>query len=117
MRKKTELYSKEQSILEDKVFEILNLDLDNSITLYELDNDIEKQTKILELIPDIKKYYAFKNISGIRNSEKNVRPWLSIIRHLTKNKYTIFSADFSYRNKENNELIRTKKYLFLNKNT
>jgi hypothetical protein len=117
MRNKTDLYSKEQSILEDKVLNILNLKQDNSITLYELDNDIEKQNQILELIPDIKKFFAFKNISGVRNTDKCIRPWLSIIKNLTKKKYNFYSADYSYRDKNTDELIRTKKYLFLNKDT
>jgi hypothetical protein len=112
MKLKSDLYSKEQSNLEDKIFEILNLD-NNSITLYELDNDIEKQKKLLDLVPDIKKYFNCKCISGICNINNNKRPWLSIIKHLTKNKYNLFSADFTY--KFNNKSIRTKKYLFLKK--
>jgi hypothetical protein len=117
MRLKSELYSKEQSDLEDKLIGILNLDDKNSITLYELDIDIEKQQKILDLIPEIKKYYNCKCISGICNIDKNKRPYLSIIKHLTKKKYDIFSGDFTFRDKNNDESIRTKKYLFLIKNT
>jgi hypothetical protein len=115
MRLKSELYLKEQNILEDKLITILNLDNNKTIILYDLDNDIEKQNKILELIPEIRKYYNFTNIAGVRNTNIVNRPWLSIIRHLTKRKFNMLSAD--YRLYKNNELIRTKKYVFLNKDT
>ncbi len=115
MRLKSELYSKEQQMLEDKLLNILNLDNNKTIILYDLDNDIEKQNKILDLIPEIRKYYNFTNIAGVRNTSIVNRPWLSIIRHLTKRKFNILSAD--YRINKNDELIRTKKYIFLKKDT
>ena len=42
----------------DKIIEILYLPETNTITLYELDNEKEKQEKIMELIPDILKYFS-----------------------------------------------------------
>ena len=51
MKLKSILYKKEQDELVDKIINIL--DLDN------LDNDKIKQDKILELIPEIRKYYSF----------------------------------------------------------
>jgi hypothetical protein len=115
MKLKSDLYSKEQSELEDKIFEILNLDEKNSITLYNLDKDIEKQQKILALIPEIKKYYNYSKIPGVyySSTERIVRPWLSIIKYLTKNKFEICSTD--YRILVDNKKIRTKRYLFLEK--
>ena len=47
MRLKEELYKKEQDEILQKIINIINLDKENSITLYELDNDIEKQNKIV----------------------------------------------------------------------
>jgi hypothetical protein len=67
MRLKEELYKKEQDEILDKVIDILELDEENSITLYELDNDTEKQQKILNLIPNIRKYFSYKNVVGIAN--------------------------------------------------
>ena len=51
MKLKSILYKKEQDELIDKIINILELDNENSIILYNLDNDKTKQDKILELIP------------------------------------------------------------------
>ena len=50
MKLKSILYKKEQDELVDKIINILELDNENSIILYNLDNDKTKQDKILELI-------------------------------------------------------------------
>jgi len=91
MRLKSELYKKEQSDILNKIIEILNLDENNQITLYSLDNDTSKQNKIMSLIPDIRKYYSFRDIKAKPN--KIDRPWLSIIKQITKNKYNILRKD------------------------
>ena len=80
MRLKSELYKKEQNELVDKIIEIHELDDENSIILYNLDNNKEKQDKILALIPEIRKYYSFTTIIGASEPEKTKRPYLSIIR-------------------------------------
>ena len=49
MRYKKELYEKEQAEIVDEILEILSLK-ENKITLYELENDLEKQEKIINLI-------------------------------------------------------------------
>jgi hypothetical protein len=116
MKLKSELYFQEQKNLEDKLIHILNLDNKNSITLYELDKDIDKQKKILDLIPEIQKYYSSSKIPGVYYYSTNriVRPWLSIIKYLTKNKFEMCSTD--YRIIIDNIKIRTKRYLFINRN-
>ena len=58
MKLKSILYKKEQDELVDKIINILELDNENSIILFNLDNDKTKQDKILELIPEIRKYYS-----------------------------------------------------------
>ena len=58
MKLKSILYKKEQDEITDKIINILELDNENSIILYNLDNDKTKQDKILELIPEIRKYYS-----------------------------------------------------------
>jgi hypothetical protein len=47
MKLKSILYKKEQDELVDKIINILELDNENSIILYNLDNDKTKQYKIL----------------------------------------------------------------------
>lgn len=92
MRYKKELYEKEQAEIVDEILEILSLK-ENKITLYELENDLEKQEKIINLIPKIRKYYSFNNIKAVGEPEKIKRPWLSIIKQLVKERYTISSKD------------------------
>ena len=112
MKLKSELYQKEQNDILDKIIETLNLDENNQITLYSLDNDVSKQNKIMSLIPDIRKYYSFRDIKGASEPNKIDRPWLSIIKQITKNKYNILRKDHRiYR--DNKPEVRTIIYTFV----
>jgi len=111
MKLKSILYKKEQDELVDKIINILELDNKNSIILYNLDNDKIKQDKILELIPEIRKYYSFSTIIGVSEPIKAKRPYLSIIRQLTKSKYKLNSYDYRIK-QDSKDFIRTKKYIF-----
>ena len=111
MKLKSLLYKQEQDELVNKIINILELDNDNSIILYNLDNDQNKKNKILELIPEIRKYYSFSTIIGASEPEKAKRPYLSIIKQITKSKYKINSYDYRIK-QENKEDIRTIKYIF-----
>jgi hypothetical protein len=64
MRLKRELYKKEQLYLSNKIIDILELDEKNQIILYHLDNNIEKQNNIIKLIPELRKYFSFRNMRG-----------------------------------------------------
>ena len=111
MRLKSELYKKEQEEVIDKVITILDMEHKNTYTLYELDKNKEIQNKIMELIPEIRKWFSFNNMKAVGEPEKRKRPWLSIIKQLTKTKYTIESNDFQFT--ENEKYIRTHKYTFI----
>ena len=111
MKLKSILYKKEQNELIDKIINILELDNENSIILYNLDNDKTKQYKILELIPEIRKNYSFSTIIEASEPTKAKIPYLSIIRQLTKSKYKLNSYDYRIK-QDNKEDIRTKKYIF-----
>jgi hypothetical protein len=111
MKLKSLLYKQEQEEIINKIINILELDNDNSIILYNLDNAQDKQNKILELIPEIRKYYSFSTIIGASEPDKAKRPYLSIIKQITKSKYKINSYDYRIK-QENKEDIRTKKYIF-----
>jgi hypothetical protein len=113
MKLKSELYKKEQEEITDKIINILELN-DNSILLYNLDNDKIKQDKLLELIPDIRKYYSFTSSIGASEPDKAKRPYVSIIRQFTKNKFKMISSDFKLKI-DNDNIIRTKKYTFVKK--
>ena len=110
MRLKSELYKDEQIKLSNKIIDILDLDENNQVILYHLDNDEKKINKIMELIPELRKYFSFRDISGLEKTETVKRPWLSIIRQITKITHTM-----SYKDKQlsiNNNKIRSIIYTF-----
>lgn len=111
MRLKSELYKKEQENIVDKIIKILDLENNNKYTLYQLDNNFDIQNKILELIPEIRKYYSFNGIKAVGDPTKIKRPYLSIIKHLIKTKYNIEIRDLHY--KEDDKQIRTQAYTFV----
>ena len=111
MRLKSELYKKEQEEIVDKIITILDLENKIEYTLYELDKNEEIQKQIMELIPEIRKYYAFNNMKAVGEPNKIKRPWLSIIKNLLKHRYKFKSVD--YRMIENGVEIRTHKYIFI----
>ena len=111
MRLKSELYKKEQEEIVDKIIKILDLENKTEYTLYELDKNEEIQKKIMVLIPEIRKYYAFNNMKSVGEPNKRKRPWLSIIKNLLKTKYNIVSKDFQFT--ENEIHIRTHIYKFI----
>ena len=110
MRLKSELYKKEQDDITDKIISILDLENKNTYTLYELDQNEEIQNQIMKLIPEIRKWFAFNNMKAVGEPEKRKRPWLSIIKHLTKSKYTFESKGFHFKNEE--KWLVTQQYIF-----
>jgi hypothetical protein len=110
MRLKSELYKKEQEEILDKIINILDLTNKNTYTLYELDKNEELQNKIMELIPEIRKWFSFNGLKAVGEPSKRKRPWLSIIKNLLKSKYIIESKDFQFT--ENGKYIRTHIYSF-----
>jgi hypothetical protein len=114
MRLKSELYKKEQEEIIEKIIKILDFKNKNTYTLYELDKNEEIQNKIMELIPEIRKWFSFNNMKAVGEPNKRKRPWLCIIKQLIKPKYNLVSED--YRLLDNDKEIRTHKYTFSLKN-
>lgn len=109
MRPKSELYKDEQEKLADEIIEILDLDDDNSITLYELDRDTEKQEKIMELAPRVRTFFTYTCIMGVKQDLK--RSWLSIMKHVTKVKYKLISSEVRFKVGETK--VKTVRYYFI----
>ena len=114
MRLKSELYPQEQAQIRQKVIDILDLDELNSTTLFELDTNKKKQDQLMALIPKIRKYFSFSNMIGVSEPGLVQRPWLSIIRHMTRQDYQMFKCDYRFQH-PNLGLIRTKRYVFQKK--
>ena len=69
---------------------------------------MKKSKKIMDLIPEIRKWFSFNNMKAVGEPSKRKRPWLCIIKQLIKTKYNIVSSD--YRMMDNDLEIRTHKY-------
>lgn len=111
MRLKSELYKNEQKEVIEKIISILDLQNKKTYTLYELDKNKEVQNQIMNLIPEIRKWFSFNNLKAVGEPTKIKRPWLSIIKQLTKTKYSIESKDFQFT--ENGQHVRTHIYTFI----
>ena len=108
--KLSEKFQTEREDICNKLINILNLDDNNSFLLCELDDNIEKQNKILELKEEIQKYFACSTISSFKPNFECKRPYLNIIRSiLRKQNYNIENSDF-WLKYENGFLKRTIKY-------
>jgi hypothetical protein len=111
MNLKSILYREEQEEIIEKIIDILQLDENYSITLYDLDNDIEKQNKIMDMIPEIRNFFSFSTVIGASEPNKAKRPYLSIIKQLCKKKYDISVQDCRLKIYGND--VRSKRYVFV----
>ena len=113
--KLSDKYQNEREEICNKIITILELKEDNTFLLYELDDDIEKQNKILELKEEIQKYFACSTISSFKPNFDCKRPYLNIIRSiLRKQNYTFIGNDYTI--KINNIPKKTIKYIIFRNN-
>lgn len=111
MRSKDELYAAEQAAVKKKLWDMLPLDKNLTITLYDLEKNPELTASITGLIPEIRKYFSMSKVTAICTPGRIKRPWLSVMRHLTKDEYRMVSTDC--RVIVDGTPIRTKRYMFL----
>jgi hypothetical protein len=90
MREKLETkYHKEREDICYRLIHILELDANHSILLNKLENDIEKQTKIMDMKDEIQKYFAVSCLSPYKPNATCKRPYINILRGiLRKQGYT-----------------------------
>ena len=104
-------YKEEREAVCDKLIEILNLDENNSILLYDLENDIEKQQAILDMKDEIKKYFAVSCLTPFKPNKTCKRPYINIIRGILRQQGYLFQgSNISFKDKDN-KLSRTMKYI------
>ena len=109
MKKLSEKFKDEREAICDKIIGILELN-NGEFILCELDENIEKQQQLLELKPEIMKYFECSTISTFKPNFECKRPYLNLIRGiLRKQRYTVESSDYWIKY-ENGLLKRTKKY-------
>ena len=100
--KLSEKYQIEREEICKKIINILCLNEDNTFLLYDLDNDYEKQNKILEMKEEIQKFFACSTISSFKPNFPCKRPYLNIIRSILRQQgYTIEGKDCEFKIGEN----------------
>ena len=90
--KLSEKFVNEREELCNKIIAILNLDDKGCILLSELDLDINKQNKIIELKEEIQKYFACSTISSFKPNFECKRPYLNIVRSILRQQGYIFEG-------------------------
>ena len=113
--KLSEKYITQREEICNKIISILGLKADNTFLLCELDEDIEKQNKIMGLKEEIQKYFACSTISSFKPNFECKRPYLNIIRSiLRKQNYNFVGNDYTI--KINNIPKKTIKYIIFRNN-
>lgn len=113
MRNKHELYAPEQHEMIQRIIDVLQLDSDFSITLHDLDQDVRKQTRLMNLVPEIRKWFASSRVEGVSEPGRMKRPWLSLIKRIVEKEYDISKEDVRLYRLD--PVVRTKKYTFKKK--
>jgi len=85
MPKKVELYNEQRQNIVNKLFEILEInEFNKSFSLHKMDDNPEKQQQILDLEPEIKKYFICSRWTCIHNKKDIQRKWLSMTKYVFK---------------------------------
>jgi hypothetical protein len=87
MKSKDKLYVAEQAAVKKKLWKMLQLDVNNSITLHDLEINQKLIDSITGLIPEIRTYFSMSKVTAICTPGRIKRPWLSVIRHLTNTQW------------------------------
>lgn len=107
--KLSDKFHNEREQICEKLISIIELDDNNSFLLSELDDNVEKQNKILEMKSEIQQYFACSTISSFKPNFECKRPYLNIIRSiLRKQGYTFIGNDYTI--KVNGVPTKTIKY-------
>ena len=109
MPKQVDKYTKERQDVLNKMFSILGInENNNTFLLHELDTNTEKQNKILELEPEIKKYFICGSWSCFRTPDIKRKP-LSIIKCLLRDMdYVVMSSSIKVNNDDDTTTNLTK---------
>ena len=109
MKKMSEKFKDEREAICHKIIGILEL-TNGEFILSELDENIEKQGRLLELKTEISKFFECSTISTFKPNFECKRPYLNLVKGiLRKQNYKIESSDYLLKI-ENGLLKRTTKY-------
>ena len=82
--KMCEKYQIEREEICNKIINILGLSEDGTFLLCELDSNIEKQNKLIDMKPEKQKYFAVSTISSFKPNFECKRPYLNIVRGILR---------------------------------
>ena len=110
-------YKEERETICQKLIAILDLKDGNTFLLSDLDNDIAKQTAILDMKDEIQKYFAVSSITPFKpNITSTKRPYLNIVRGILRQQGYTFEGNDKVEKMDNDVLKRTIKYLIFRNN-
>ena len=91
-------YKEERETICQKLIDILDLKDGNNFLLSDLDNDIAKQTAILDMKDEIQKYFAVSSISTFKPNltSSTKRPYLNIVRSILRQQGYTFECGTTY---------------------
>ena len=106
--KRSDQYQEERESICRTLLELLELDEQRSFLLCDLDADIPKQQRIMDLKEEIQKVFACSTISTFKPNFECKRPYLNLIRSiLRKQNYTFLGNDYTKKN-ESSECIQER---------
>ncbi len=109
MKKLSEKFKDEREAICDKIINILEL-TNGEFLLCDLDENIEKQKRLLDLKPEIQKFFECSTISTFKPNFECKRPYLNLGRGIVRKQgYTVDANDYLLK-LENGFLKRTTKY-------
>jgi hypothetical protein len=103
-------YTNEREDICKKLIAILQLDLNNSFLLADLDADMDKQTAILTMKEEIQKCFACSTISSFKPNFECKRPYLNIVKSILRQQNYLFNGISIVIKLENGDSKTTKKY-------
>jgi hypothetical protein len=112
--KLSEQYPKEREEICNKIINILQLAPDNSFLLSELDANEEKQQAILEMKPEIQKYFAVSALTAYIPNKECARPALCIAKGILRQDGYFFEGK-PHTYKVDGEYQKTTKYFIFKK--
>ena len=117
MREKLSIkYHTEREEICNKLISILELDENNSILLCDLEKDLVKQNKILDMKDEIKKYFAVSWLAPYKPNATCNRPYINIIRGILRMQNYTFEGTSLITSLNDGKYTSTTKYkIFRNK--
>ena len=115
MPKKVEKYDTERKEIIDKLFVILGITDNNTFYLHDIDNNITKQEEIMNLVPDVKKYFICSTWTCFAKNDVK-RFYLSLIKYLMKDmNYNMISSRASLKDNNTGKFLNATLYHVIKK--